>query len=392
MPASPADAPVDAPVALYVHWPFCLSKCPYCDFNSHVRESVDQARWRDALLAEIGHYARRTPGRRLTSIFFGGGTPSLMDPATCAAVIETARAGWAMDEGVEITLEANPTSVETGRLADFRSAGVNRASIGVQALDDAALAFLGRQHSQNEAVAAVATAAKIYPRYSFDLIYARPGQTPAAWRSELRRAVAMAGDHLSVYQLTLEKGTPFYAAHRRGGFAMPDEDTGAALYEATQEILSGAGLPAYEISNHAAPGGECRHNLAYWRGEEYIGVGPGAHGRIADSGGVTATEQFPSPEAWLDAVARDGHGTRMERRVDAAERHDELLMMGLRLRAGVTRATFARVTGSAPENCFDPKALARLCDGGFLILDGDGLRATDAGRQRLDAVLAALCA
>ncbi|MBL8665802.1 MAG: coproporphyrinogen III oxidase, partial [Candidatus Odyssella sp.] len=266
--------------ALYVHWPFCLSKCPYCDFNSHVRERVEEARWQRAYLAELERAAAETPGRVVTSVFFGGGTPSLMPPETAAAILARIRALWPVAPDAEITLEANPGAAEAARFRAFRAAGVNRLSIGVQALDDAALKFLGRRHVAAEALAAVERAAGIFPRYSFDLIYARPGQSVAAWREELARALRFAGDHLSVYQLTIEPGTAFHTAHARGDFALPDEDTAADLYEATRDLLGAAGLAAYEISNHARPGGESRHNLAYWRYADYAGIGPGAHGRL----------------------------------------------------------------------------------------------------------------
>ncbi|MFP6757984.1 MAG: radical SAM family heme chaperone HemW, partial [Alphaproteobacteria bacterium] len=262
------------PLAVYVHWPFCLSKCPYCDFNSHVADAIDQTRWRDALCGEIDHWADRLGARRVTSIFFGGGTPSLMPPETVAAVLRRIAARWALDSNVEISLEANPTSAESGAFAAIADAGVNRISLGVQALDPESLHFLGRGHGVDEAIAAVRLAQQAVPRVSFDLIYGRPGQTVAAWREELSRALDFAGDHLSVYQLTIEKGTPFYAAHRAGAFILPDSDTGAALYEVTNEVLEAAGLPAYEISNHARPGAECRHNLTYWRYQDYVGVGP----------------------------------------------------------------------------------------------------------------------
>ena len=294
--------------ALYVHWPFCLSKCPYCDFNSHVRESINQDRWRAALLREVDHAAEReAPGfGPLTSIFFGGGTPSLMEPATAAAVIGRAAERWGLAPDVEITLEANPTSVETGRLADFRAAGVNRVSLGVQALDDDALKALGRAHGAAEALEAVRIARRLFARTSFDLIYARPGQTPSMWRDELRRALAEAGEHLSLYQLTIEPGTAFHTQHRRGELAIPDENDAAILYEITQNIMSEAGLPAYEISNHAAPGAESRHNLVYWRYGDYAGIGPGAHGRITRAGHTTAYRRQRAPERWLRSRRSSG--------------------------------------------------------------------------------------
>jgi putative oxygen-independent coproporphyrinogen III oxidase len=376
-------------IALYVHWPFCKSKCPYCDFNSHVRAGIDDARWRAALLRELDHYAALAPGR-LVSVFFGGGTPSLMAPATAAAVLERAARHWPHEPGLEVTLEANPTSVEAGRLADFRAAGVNRVSLGVQALDDRALKFLGRGHDASEARAAVATAAKIFDRYSFDLIYARPGQTVAEWQRELDQGLAMASDHLSVYQLTIETGTAFASAHARGDFVLPDDEAAGALYETTQDRLARAGLASYEISNHARPGAECRHNLVYWRYGDYVGVGPGAHGRLTLDGQKHATRQRRAPEAWLKAVETSGHATEELLPVGREERVEEMLMMGLRLREGVSRARFQHETGSRFEDALDGATLADLIEGGFLVLDEAGLRATDAGRQRLNAVLARL--
>jgi oxygen-independent coproporphyrinogen-3 oxidase len=379
-------------LALYIHWPFCKAKCPYCDFNSHVRAGVDEGRWRSALLAELDHYGAATKGRRLVSIFFGGGTPSLMPPATAAALLDRAALHWQLAPDIEVTLEANPTSVEAARLRDFRDAGINRASLGVQALDNAALKFLGRGHDAREARAAVAAAAKTFARYSFDLIYARPDQSIASWQAELDEALAMAGDHLSVYQLTIEPGTAFATAHARGAFTLPDEDTLGALYETTQERLDRAGLAAYEISNHARPGGACRHNLVYWRYGDYIGVGPGAHGRVTLDGAKHATRQARAPETWLAAVEAAGHATEERTPLAAAERMEEMLMMGLRLSDGVARDHFIAETGRAPEDALDPAALASLVDGGFLVLDDLGLRATAAGRQRLNAVLARLLA
>ncbi len=379
-------------LSLYIHWPFCLAKCPYCDFNSHVREAVDQVRWKKALLAELGHFAEQTGGRRLDSIFFGGGTPSLMAPATAAALIEAALQHWRAAQDIEITLEANPTSVETERFHELRAAGVNRVSLGVQALDDDALAFLGRQHSAAEALDAVAVARSLFPRFSFDLIYARPGQTHAAWRQELTTAIGLAGDHLSAYQLTFEKGTPFHAALRRGEIRPPGEDEAAALYEETQEILDRAGFGAYEISNHARPGGESRHNLVYWQGGDYAGVGPGAHGRLTQAGGVFALEQARSPEAWLTAVETRGETTLRRERLAPDERLGEIVMMGLRLKQGLDRTRFERLTGGGLEKMLDGAAISRLTDGGFIELDADGLRATPAGRIRLNAVTSALLA
>jgi putative oxygen-independent coproporphyrinogen III oxidase len=379
-------------IALYIHWPFCKSKCPYCDFNSHVRAGIDDARWRRALLRELDHYGAATRGRRLVSVFFGGGTPSLMAPATAAALLDRAAGHWACAPGLEVTLEANPTSVEAGRLADFRAAGVNRASLGVQALDNPSLKFLGRGHDASEARAAVAIAARIFARYSFDLIYARPGQSVASWERELDEALPLAGDHLSVYQLTIEPGTAFATAHGRGDFALPDEDLAGALYETTQARLGRAGLGAYEISNHARPGGECRHNLVYWRYGDYVGVGPGAHGRLTQGGAKHATRQLRAPEKWLAAVEANGHATEESAAIGAGERLEEMVMMGLRLAEGVTRERFRRETGRTLEQALDGTALADLAEGGFLVIDRHGMRATEAGRQRLNAVLARLLA
>ncbi|MCP4327501.1 MAG: coproporphyrinogen III oxidase [Alphaproteobacteria bacterium] len=384
MPAGDSDP---RGFGLYVHWPFCLSKCPYCDFNSHVRDGVEHARWRHALLAELDYFAGPTGGRRLTSIFFGGGTPSLMEPATVAALIVRAGEHWDLADDIEITLETNPTSVERERLGDFRDAGINRVSLGVQALDDDALRFLGRGHSVAEALAAVDLAANLFDRHSFDLIYARPGQSVAAWRRELDRAIGHAGEHLSLYQLTIEPGTPFFQAHRRGALAVPDGDHAAALYEATQAALESAGRPAYEISNHAAPGGESRHNLTYWRYGDYVGVGPGAHGRLSGEDGKRATRQHPAPERWLAEVEAAGHASQRSDAVDPATRRAEMTMMGLRLRDGIRRTDFSAETGLEIEDGFPAAALEALLEGGFLMLDSLGLRATAAGRQRLDAVL-----
>jgi len=389
LPRTAARAP-DAGFGLYVHWPFCRALCPYCDFNSHVREAVDHARWRAALLAELDHYASVTEGRRLTSIFFGGGTPSLMEPATVAAVIERAEQRWGLDPDAEITLEANPTSADAARFRDYAAAGVNRLSVGVQALDDASLAALGRRHDAAQARAALEMAAAAVPRFTFDLIYARPDQTVAAWRRELREALALAGGHLSAYQLTMEPGTPMHAAWSRGELALPDEDLAATLYETTQEALDAAGLPAYEVSNHARPGLESRHNLTYWRYGDYVGIGPGAHGRPTVRGARLATRQHRAPEIWLQRVEAHGHATRTREALPPAWRRDEMLMMGLRLREGVARARFEAETGATFEDALDPTGLARLTEGGFLTLDAHALRPTGTGLQCLDAVLAML--
>jgi len=372
---------------LYVHWPFCKAKCPYCDFNSHVRETIDQDRWRGALLAELDHYAAQAAGRRLTSIFFGGGTPSLMPPQTVAAVIERAAQRFAFDPAIEITLEANPTSAEGGAFAGFAAAGVNRLSLGVQALDDASLRFLGRQHSAAEALAAVDLARQAVPRISFDLIYARPGQTPEAWAAELERALAEGTEHLSLYQLTLEENTVFHARARRGELSLPPEAQQAALYEATQATLESRGLPAYEISNHARPGAESRHNLTYWRYGDYVGIGPGAHGRLTLEGTKWALRQHRAPEAWLTAVEAEGHATRTREALGQRAQLEEALLMGLRLAEGVPLARLGPAAAG-----LEADRLERLAAEGLLDLAGGRLRATAAGRERLDALLGYLLA
>ncbi|HEY9550129.1 MAG TPA: radical SAM family heme chaperone HemW [Kiloniellaceae bacterium] len=382
----------DAGFGVYLHWPFCKSKCPYCDFNSHVREKVDQERWRAALLADLEHAAAKSGPRRVTSVFFGGGTPSLMPAETVAAALDKIAALWGLDPGTEVTLEANPTSAEAGRFAAFARAGVNRLSLGVQALDDAALQFLGRQHSAAEALGALELARAAFPRLSFDLIYARPGQGAAAWQGELAEALALGPEHISLYQLTIEEGTVFHGAWRRGELMLPEEEAAAALYEETAARLADAGLPAYEISNHARVGGECRHNLTYWRYGDYAGIGPGAHGRLSWNGEKHATRQHRAPEAWLDLVDRQGNGWRQAEVIAPGQRLSEMVMMGLRLTEGIARGAFAAELGREPEELLPPDRLSHLVDEGYLLLDEAGLRATAAGRQRLDALLGYLLA
>jgi oxygen-independent coproporphyrinogen-3 oxidase len=383
-------AAADPGFGVYVHWPFCRAKCPYCDFNSHVSAEVDHARWAQALLAEIDRHADEIGARTLRSIFFGGGTPSLMAPQTVAAVIERATARFAPAPDLEITLEANPTSSEADRFRAFRAAGVNRVSLGVQALDDAALRFLGREHSAAEALAAVDLAARLFDRFSFDLIYGRPGQSAAAWGAELTRALAHADGHLSVYQLTIETGTRFALLERTGALVMPDDEVQADLYEFTQDCLAGAGLPAYEISNHARAGEACRHNLLYWRSGEWLGIGPGAHGRLDRDGQRCATEAWRLPKAWLQRVERTGSGERTRVALTPTEQVQELLVMGLRLAEGVDLARLEAAAGCAVNDCFDAAALDRLFADGLLELRAGRLVATAAGHQRLDALLAAL--
>ncbi len=372
------------PLALYVHWPFCVTKCPYCDFNSHVRASVDQAQWQAALLADLAFEAARLPGRKLASIFFGGGTPSLMPPATVATIIEAACQHWAPDGDIEITLEANPSSVEAARFAGFASAGVNRLSLGVQALDDDALKLLGRPHDVAAALAALDVAQATFGRVSFDLIYDRPGMTREGWQAELARAIGFGTSHLSLYQLTIEPGTRFAALHARGALVMPDEDTSADLFAITQDVTAAAGMPAYEISNHARPGQESRHNLVYWRYGDYAGIGPGAHGRRH---GV-ATLRRKKPEAWLAGIAEHGHGMESETPLTIPERTTEALVMGLRLAEGLNAARFAARAGVTLAEAIRPDAAARLAAQGLITADTQGLRLTAAGWPLANAVLA----
>ncbi|WP_425407040.1 radical SAM family heme chaperone HemW [Hwanghaeella sp.] len=377
------------PIGLYVHWPFCLSKCPYCDFNSHVRDRVDHAAWCAALLSELDHAAARMQGetgpRRLASIFFGGGTPSLMDPGTVGAVIERARRHWPAEPDIEITLEANPTSAETGNFAAFAEAGVNRVSLGVQSLRPGALTFLGRQHDAGQALAAVEMAARTFPRHSFDLIYARPEQDLEDWRAELTEALDHANGHLSVYQLTIEPGTAFHTEHRLGRFKTPDEEKAAAFFDVTQEVLEAHGMPGYEVSNHAVPGQESRHNLIYWRYRDYVGIGPGAHGRVTIGGTKRAQRRFRLPEKWLSQVQENGHGTEEDSPLDAMDRAAECLMMGLRLTEGVPLARLEEEGGQ--EALPDPARIARLVEEGYVTFDGGVIACTTEGRLRLNSVI-----
>lgn len=374
-------------MGVYVHWPFCVSKCPYCDFNSHVRERIDEARWRAALVRELARAREETGARQVASVFFGGGTPSLMEPATVGAVLETIARLWDAAPDAEVTLEANPGSVEQGRFRGYRAAGVNRVSIGAQALDDAALAFLGRKHVKAEGEAAIRLAGAIFPRVSFDLIYARPGQTPAAWRAELARALAFGTEHLSLYQLTLEPGTRFQTLADRGELALPPDDEQAALMDVTEELTGAAGLPAYEVSNHARSGAACRHNLIYWRTEDWVGVGPGAHGRFGQGPARRAVVRRKLPEAWLAAVEKDGHGTESDAPATTDETVGEALMMGLRLAEGIDAARFTTATGMTIADAVPEARLAPMVAGGFLVGDAAGLRATPAGMRVLNGVV-----
>ncbi|HTT46979.1 MAG TPA: radical SAM family heme chaperone HemW [Pseudolabrys sp.] len=379
-----------APFAVYVHWPFCLSKCPYCDFNSHVRHGgVDEARFVRAIESELKATAARVAGRTVSTIFFGGGTPSLMQPASVAAILDAIARHWSVAPDVEVTLEANPTSVEATRFRGYRAAGVNRVSLGVQALDDTSLKELGRLHTAQEALDAVAVARANFERYSFDLIYARPRQTLAAWQAELKRAIAEAAEHLSLYQLTIEQGTPFFGLHKTGKLVVPDDDTARDLYDLTQATCAAAGLPAYEVSNHARPGAECRHNLVYWRGHEYAGVGPGAHGRLNIDGRRVATETEKRPESWLMRVEASGTGLIVDDKLTSGETADEFLLMGLRLAEGIEPERYTAISGRA----LDPKRISILRDEGAVETTSEGrLRVTQSGFPVLDAVVADLAA
>ncbi|NUQ17274.1 MAG: coproporphyrinogen III oxidase [Sphingomonas sp.] len=373
-------------LALYVHWPFCVSKCPYCDFNSHVRSSIDQEQWREALLADLAHEARLLPDRRLTSIFFGGGTPSLMDPATVEAVIDAAKSYWAAAHDIEITLEANPNSVEAARFADLAKAGVNRLSLGLQSFDDRALRFLGRAHSSREGFRALEIAQRTFRRVSFDLIYALPGDTEASWSATLAQALALGTSHLSLYQLTIESGTRFASMVAREEFETLDPDAAAALYELTDAMTSAAGMPSYEISNHSRRGQESRHNLTYWRYGDYAGVGPGAHGRRLGM----RTIRHRKPENLLSAVARAGHGISEEAPLSTIEAADEMLVMGLRLREGVDVGVIEERFGV--DSVVDWDRVERLVGSGHLHRSRTGIKLTAAGQLLLDHILGEIAA
>ncbi|MCB2063209.1 MAG: coproporphyrinogen III oxidase [Novosphingobium sp.] len=370
--------------ALYIHWPFCLAKCPYCDFNSHVRDTVDVNAWQEALLADMRHEAELTGGERLTSVFFGGGTPSLMPPALVERLLQEAKDLCGFAPGIEITLEANPSSVEAGKFADLATAGINRVSLGLQALDDETLRFLGRLHDATEGFTALEVAQRAFARVNFDLIYARPGQSAAEWHAELARAISFGTSHLSLYQLTIEPGTRFETMVRQGDFEPLEHEHAADLYELTQEVTATADLPAYEISNHARPGDESRHNLTYWRYDDYCGIGPGAHGR---RNGI-ATVRHRKPENWLSAVARNGHGIVEERPLGTHEQASEAMLMGLRLAEGVDLALLAARFGLSPAELHDPGRCARYQRQGLLWFKGSRMGITPAGMPLLDALLA----
>ena len=384
-PPAPLPQTVGGDLALYVHWPFCVSKCPYCDFNSHVRAEIDQQAWQEALLADLAHEAQLLPGRKLTSIFFGGGTPSLMSPSTVEALIASATSLWQSAQDIEITLEANPNSVEAERFADLAAAGVNRLSLGIQSFDDEALRFLGRAHSAAEGFRALEIAQASFPRVSFDLIYALPGETEERWEATLGRALSLGTTHLSLYQLTIEPGTRFATMVSRRDFETLDADEAAALYELTDTLTSSAGLPAYEISNHARPGHESRHNLTYWRYGDYAGIGPGAHGRRLGM----RTVRHRKPENFLSALARNGHGIAEEAALSPMEAADEALVMGLRLAKGIDVEPVLRRFGVP---IVDWSRVDRLVGSGHLTRDATRIRTTREGRLLLDSILGEIAA
>jgi len=383
-------APIEPGFGVYVHWPFCAAKCPYCDFNSHVRhQGVDQERFARAFVTEIKTMAAKSPGKTVNSIFLGGGTPSLMDPKTVGTILDAIGAAWNVAPDAEVSMEANPSSVEAERFRGYRAAGVNRVSLGVQALNDRDLKALGRVHNVEEAMRAIDIARATFPRLSFDLIYARPGQTPDMWRAELMQALDRASDHMSLYQLTIEPGTMFEKLYAAGKLAIPDEDTAATLFEITQEICDKHGRPAYEISNHAVPGGECRHNLVYWRYGEYAGIGPGAHGRLVIDGQRHATATTLLPETWLGRVESWGDGIETDEILTPEEAGDEMLLMGLRLTEGIDLRRYKAIAGRP----LDPRRMADLIEHGMVErLDENRVRATRSGSFVLDAVVADLAA
>jgi oxygen-independent coproporphyrinogen-3 oxidase len=379
----------EEPFGVYVHWPFCRAKCPYCDFNSHVRHGgIDEGRFLAAYLTELSHFAALAPGRSVSSIFFGGGTPSLMRPGSIAAIIDAIAKHWRIAPDAEITLEANPTSVEAENFAGYRSAGINRLSLGVQALDDQSLKALGRLHTADEALAALALAKRHFDRVSFDLIYAREGQTAREWRGELAQALSHAADHLSLYQLTIEEGTPFAALHEAGSLRIPDGELAGELYSLTQELCEAAGLPAYEISNHARSGSESRHNLIYWRGHDYAGIGAGAHSRITADGRKRARSTIKSPEGWLTKIEARGHGIVSDEALSAEDSAEEYLLMGLRLAEGIDLARLAAIGGSA----LDENRLDALESDGLITRSGSRLAATHEGRLVLNRLILELAA
>lgn len=374
-------------ISLYIHWPFCKSKCPYCDFNSHVREAINPKQWEQAYLAELSYFLPPIQGRTVESVFFGGGTPSLMPPSIVEAILDKLAAICHLPKDTEVTLEANPTSVEAEKFRQFKQAGVNRLSLGIQSLDDKALHFLGREHNAAEALQAIRLARDTFSRYSFDLIYARPGQTPETWEAELKQALALAGGHLSLYQLTIEKGTPFYNAYRQAQFTLPDEEASAVLYELTEAMMDAEGMPAYEVSNYALPGQECRHNLVYWRYGEYLGIGPGAHSRLTMTEEKHALMAIHHPENWLKQITTKGHGLQSQQALTTQEMLEECLLMGLRLQEGVELAKLQSLYGIDKAIFTLNLALKPLIAEGLLTLTPTHLKTTPAGRLVLNSLV-----
>ena len=373
----------DLEMGIYIHWPFCEKKCPYCDFNSHIRDNINHLKWLKAYLNELRYYASETSERVISSVFFGGGTPSLMKPSVIEKILDEIQSLWHCSKDMEVTAEANPSSSETQLFKDFRGAGINRLSIGVQSLNNQSLMFLGRLHNADDARKAIKTATKIFPRISFDLIYALPGQTPITWKKELASAIKIAEGHLSLYQLTIEPGTEFHKKRIKAA----NEDISAALYELTQEIMDNAGLPAYEISNHAKKGQESRHNLIYWRGGDYLGIGPGAHGRITHAYKTEMMHNYREPEIWLNLAITKKYGQQKRTALSKEERRNELVLMGLRLIEGISLDHFNSLTNQHLTKIIDENRINALADQGYLTLNNTVLKTTVAGRQRLNAVL-----
>ncbi|MGB4058383.1 MAG: radical SAM family heme chaperone HemW [Alphaproteobacteria bacterium] len=373
--------------AIYIHWPFCKSKCPYCDFNVRVHDTIDQKAWKDSYIKSIKYYAEELLERRIVSVFFGGGTPSLMPADTVEGIIQTIKDSWPVADDIEITLEANPTSVEAGKFKAFREAGINRVSLGVQSLRDEQLKFLGRTHDADEAIRAIHIAQNIFDRMSFDLIYARPGQTLPDWETELREAVELAKGHLSLYQLTIERSTPFYMDHARGKFTLPGQELAADFYALTQDIMEGAGLPAYEVSNHAASGHQSRHNRVYWEYGDYIGIGPGAHGRLSMNVGKVAIRDHSAPEVWIERVEKSGHGAHPPEILPPRDRFIEALMMGLRLREGVSRDHLREKSGADLHEVLNEEKIRSVIREGWMADDLNHLRLTREGWLRLNAIV-----
>ncbi len=375
------------PISIYFHWPFCLAKCPYCDFNVHVRDHIDHAAWKINYLKAIRYYAKLTPGREVISVFFGGGTPSLMEPETIRAILEEIKTHWPVAKDIEITLEANPTSIETKKFEAFKKAGINRVSIGVQSLNDTHLKFLGRKHDAAQAITAIQTAENIFERYNFDLIYARPNQSLDDWREELKKALEHAHGHVSLYQLTIERSTPFFLDQAQGKFTVPEDGLAADFYNLTQDITEAAGLPAYEVSNHAKPGQESRHNLVYWRYGDYIGIGPGAHGRLTLDEIKNATREHSAPDIWLQKMAEEGYAHHPFQNITPRERFIESLMMGLRLKEGVSVEKLEHEGQCALDEILDVAKIEALTIEGWLSHENRTLRLNREGMLRLNAIV-----